>query len=287
MKQAKYNDSTLSEAIGKNRTWLHDIRNRKPPAISEFDANLLAEKLNCTIQDIGVDGKNEAWNPVVIDHVAAVNGRLEKLLPKDAALIDDLLKYLEFASHEQKDALLEYVNRSPSMAYPEPIPDNTQWWKVVYISVLCDKLIQQLDVCSSDDLLDRYRKQRKSKKFSQKILEEFANEAAQQGNPHKHYADAFHYSDIMKGILHRSIGKQLIGKMDDMEFIRSVTSAVSEVICEIMNTSIQEAIGDEPSDILNEVCNICANFFVIEFENLSPEHKIRIRQLKGAAQRER
>ena len=88
----------------------------------------------------------------------------------------------------------------------------------------------------------------------------------------------------MKGILHRAIDKRLQDKMDDADFIEYVTTAVSKVLCEIMNVALQETMEERPSDILDAVCDKCAEFFVMEFENLSPEHKSIVRQLKARAQ---
>lgn len=168
-KTYKMNDSDLSIAVGKSRSWMCSIKKRANSngcvQVPESMAQKIADELTCTLQDIrgentlqGKRHEKEAWNPIFFDHEAAARGRLEKLLPENAQYLDALLAFLEKEDDGRKDDLMAYIHEYENMDRKKISISADQWWKFIYVYKLSEALILYSEVCTTDQIYDRYYK---------------------------------------------------------------------------------------------------------------------------------
>ena len=295
MSEAGYNESSLSERSGKSRGWFYTIKKMDSPRVNLSDARSMAYFLNCEIDDIGNQESNLYHSPIKFDYEAGAVSKFKNLLPQNAELLYDLMFYLELAEQKKKEALRLFIARPYAMVKPEPIPYNVQWWKVLYISSLCDKLIQELKICTDyteNDFLDRYNKLVNSTQKGKENKENRTQRNPASGTQDEKTKPILDYNTrtkLMSDILHRTVAKEIQDILDDNDFVKKVSREVSNCLCGIMEKCIQNSInsGERDGDkILDKVCNICAEFLVAYFEDLSIDHRLRVEQLKKSAQRE-
>ena len=297
-------DSALSMNIGKSRTWLSKVK-KNGLRVKISDVQALAEKLACSIQDLGENLEGRRWNPVGFHYEEEAIDRLNKMLPQDAELIARTLRFLQGASQEQKDDLAVYISDSKWMAKRSEIPACDQWWKVLYISSLSEVLVQKLDVCSENDLFDRYKvsyrkalkkeKERQREKLEnekEEIRKELIEKGKSEGKADKAIEERAKAIDeyvlnipqryaVMAGIIENSINVKIWDLMDDAAVEEAVLKRVTATLKEMFSVPLQEAINDRGNrKILEEACVAPAEFLVSYFESPATNYRPRINQFK-------
>lgn len=297
-------DSAISLRIKKHRGWLGRVKNTSC-RIKMSDAKLIAEQLSCTLQEIGADVETGTWNPVGFDYEREARGRLESMLPQDAEIAARVLRFLQGATQEQRDDLVVHISDAKMLAKRPLMLASEQWWKVLYISKLCEILVQKLDVCSENDLLDCYKvaykkklEKEKEKKRSelkkemestmQKLIDEgksteyAVNSMEKKANEIEKYSlTPLQRCAVMAAVLENSVVGKIQTVMDDATIDEIVCNNVAKAMREMVSKRLQETINDcENTEVLQATCEVCAEFLVAHFEILSPERELRINQFK-------
>lgn len=170
-KERGISDSALSKAVGKSRSWLHAVKKQKEPKVDLGSANLIAEQLNCVLQNIRDDSKTRLWNPIVIDEREKAQRLFNELLSENTALISAILEYIKSADSTQKNDLKVYVSPINPGKKQNAGPVTDQWWKYLFVSELGRVLVEELELCKDSNLIDRFNERIQEKRVSSEDIQ--------------------------------------------------------------------------------------------------------------------
>jgi len=257
------NDSRLSEAIGKSRSWFCSLKKKAEPKIDISQANLIANLLNCAIQDFGDESKNKLFNPVVFDYEEDAKRLFNELLPQNAELITAFLRFLKLADIEQKRTLRVYVSNLKHNKNQGLFPLDDQWWKALFISnfipKLSDFLLKNLELCSASNLFDDYNKavkkemSKERKRKWQELIQAGKSQSEAMKESKQLYLNVYKRYDLMKGIVYRITSKSLRKLTDD---------------------------ADTENKILNDTSETCAKFLVSYAAKTTPDYELMVDRYK-------
>lgn len=163
MMQRGFSDSRLSKAIGRDRTWLHEVRNRTPQKgairVELEDAQKMAYVLNCGIQSLGKRGQNTFRDPVIFDIQMAGLIRFGRLFAENPIEMTRFMEVLESKAFTINDLFL-YVSQRGQLQHQGLKGTGEQWWKMLYLSSLTQEIARQLTCCNISSLQDQYISQK-------------------------------------------------------------------------------------------------------------------------------
>ena len=164
MKAKGRNDATVSKAVGYHRGWLYQVKRQKTPKVELAIAQKIADYLECGMQDFGIAGRNQNYNPITFKRIEEAKVRFNRLLPRYGVMFADLFRYIEECPEEMNFELasgIDYLHLSTmkearitkQLGYV-----GTEWIKILYVSVYARTLANRLTaIGTQEDIFNKYQ----------------------------------------------------------------------------------------------------------------------------------